>query len=111
MTKGRVSNPFTGTVKLIDKKTRVVEVLGPEPMGSRRPTDRQLMFWARSGQAEYMRGPQRVGLCFQADGRTAKFILERSFEAEKLLDLLSKYPNAPARLARPYGLNGWVVEE
>ena len=58
-----------------------------------------------------MRGPQPVGFCFAADGRTAKFILDQSSESEKLLDLLSKYPNAPSRLARPYGLTGWVVEE
>jgi hypothetical protein len=28
-----------------------------------------------------------------------------------LLDLLGNYPDAPARLAMPYGLNGWLVQE
>ena len=103
---------FTGTVRLVDRKTRVVEVLGPEPLGSRRPTDRKLLYWAtQSSQREYMQGPQSVGLCFAADGRTAKFILDRSFEGEKLLDLLAKYPHAPTRLAKPYGPTGWVVED
>ena len=70
------------------------------------------MFWAKqSGQGEDMRGPQSVRFCFAADGRTAKFILDKSFEGEKLLDLLSKHPKAPSRLARPYCLTGWVVEE
>ena len=106
------TNPYTGSVRLVDKKTRVVEVFGPESPGSRWPTDRKLMFWEnQSGQSEYMRGPQPVGFCFAADRRTAKFILDKSSEGEKLLDLLSKYPNAPSRLARPYGLTGWVVEE
>ena len=107
----RQYNRFTGSVRLVDKKTRVVEVLGPEPAGSRRPTDRQLMFWsAQSSQREYMEGPKSVGLCFAADGRRAKFILDKSFAAEKLLNLLTKYPNAPSRLAKPYGPTGWVVE-
>jgi hypothetical protein len=52
-----------------------------------------------------------VGLCFAADGRTAKFILDKSYEGERLLDLLTKHTNTPARLARPYGSTGWVVEE
>jgi hypothetical protein len=32
-----------GSVRLISKKTRVVELFGPEPLGSRRPTDRELL--------------------------------------------------------------------
>jgi hypothetical protein len=70
------------------------------------------MYWAtQSSQREYMKGPQSVGLCFAADGRTAKFILDKSYEGERLLDLLTKHTNTPARLARPYGSTGWVVEE
>jgi len=68
------------------------------------------MFQGTQTQREYMAGPQPVGLCFAADGRSAKFILDQSFEGKQLLDLLSNYPEAPARLARPYGLTGWVVE-
>ena len=53
-----MSNQYTGSVRLVDKKTRVVEVLGPEPAGSRWPTDRKLLY-ARYGPAL----PQSVGLC------------------------------------------------
>jgi hypothetical protein len=90
-------------------ETRVVELHGSESQGSRWPTDKKLMYWGTQGQREYMAGPQPVGLCIKADGRTDKFILDQSIEGEKLLDLLSKHPNAPSRLARPYGLTGWLV--
>jgi hypothetical protein len=40
----RVTRDHIGTVRLVDRKTRVVEVLGPRPLGSRRPTDIQLRF-------------------------------------------------------------------
>ena len=69
------------------------------------------MYQGTLNQGEYMRGPQPVGLCFAADGRTAKFLVDKSYAGERLLDLLTKHPNAPSRLARPYGLTGWVVEE
>ena len=107
----KTANRYTGSVRLVDKKARVVEVLGPAPLGSRRPSDRKLLFWGTQIQRDYMRGPQSVGLCFAADGRKAKFILDRSVEGDQLLDLLSKYPNAPSRLAKPYGPTGWVVED
>jgi hypothetical protein len=29
----KIPNRFTGSVRLVDKKTRVVEVLGPKPLG------------------------------------------------------------------------------
>ena len=37
-------NLYTGSVRLVDRRTRVVEVLGPEPLGARWATDRML-FW------------------------------------------------------------------
>ena len=43
-----MSNQYTGTVRLVDKKTRVVDVFGPELPGSRWPTDRKLLY-ARYG--------------------------------------------------------------
>lgn len=101
-----VDKSFTGSVRLVDRKLRVVEVLGPEPMGSRRPSDRKLLF------DEY--GPYKageVGFCFQADGRRAKFLIDEGQLGDKFLDLLAKHPKAPARPARPYGMTGWVVVE
>ena len=101
-----MSNRYTGTVRLVDRKTRVVEVFGPEPPGARFPTDRKLLY-ARYGPAL----PHPVGLCFKADGRIARFLVEQSPYGDEVLAMLGKYPEAPTRLARPYGLNGWVVEE
>ena len=97
---------FTGSVRLISRKTRVVEVLGPEPPGARRATDRELKF-DELGRA---RGPASVGFCFQADGRRARFLIDEGALGDSLLELLSKYPEAPARLAKPYGSRGWLVE-
>jgi hypothetical protein len=51
-------NLNTGTVRLVDRRTRVVEVLGPEPPGSRRPTDRELLF---DTYQSVMDRPQRSG--------------------------------------------------
>jgi hypothetical protein len=106
-----VTKDHTGTVRLVDRKTRVVEVLGPEPLGSRWPTDRQLNFWrAGADRDEYMAGPQSVGHCFAADGRKAKFLVDQGARGDALLDLLARHPKTPARPARPYGVKGWLVE-
>jgi hypothetical protein len=105
----RITRDHIGTVKLIDRKARVVEVLGPEPLGSRRPTDRKLLF-ERLGQAAYMLGPQPVAHCFQADGRTARFIVNEGQWGDALLDLLASRLRTAARPARPYGTRGWLVE-
>jgi hypothetical protein len=103
-------NPHSGTVRLVDHRTRVVEVLGPEPLGSRRPTDRKLLF-ERPGQATYLlTRPQPVGHCFQADGRQARFLVNEGQWGDALLDLLASRPRTPARPARPYGPRGWLVE-
>jgi hypothetical protein len=106
----QVTRDYTGAVRLVDRKTRVVEVLGPEPLGSRRPTDRELLF-ERPGQATYLlTRPQPVGHCFQADGRQARFLVNEGQWGDALLDLLARNPKAPARVARPYGVRGWLVE-
>ena len=96
-----------GSIRLVDRRTRVVEVLGPDPMGSRYATDRQLMFH------EYRMGaypPQRIGFCFWAAERRAKFLIDEGQRGDALLDLLARHPKTPARLARPYGPRGWLVE-
>ena len=72
----RADERHVGTVRLVDRRTRVVEVLGPEPLGSRRPTDRQLLF--DPGQS-MMDRPQRVGFCFEAmeGGRSSSLTRDR----------------------------------
>jgi hypothetical protein len=103
-------NQHTGTVRLVDRRTRVVEVLGPEPLGARRPTDRELLF-DQSGRAAHLLGrPQPVGFCFRASGRRARFLVDKGKGGDALLDLLTRYPETPARPARPYGVRGWLVE-
>ena len=68
-----MSNQYTGSVRLVDRKTRVVEVFGPEPPRSRRPTDRKLLFEPYGPDL-----PRSVGICFQADGRAAKFLIDQN---------------------------------
>ena len=51
-------NLNTGTVRLVDRRTRVVEVLGPEPPGSPRPTDRELLL---DTYLSMMNRPERSG--------------------------------------------------
>ena len=107
----QVTRDHVGTVKLVDRRTRVVELLGPEPPGARRPTDRKLLF-DPPGQVAYrlFGRPQPVGFCFAADGRRAKFLVNEGQWGDALLDLLARNPKAPARVARPYGVRGWLVE-
>lgn len=107
------ANPVhTGTVRLVDRRTRCVEVLGPELPGSRWPTDRQLLFKQRrqGSLREFLATPQPVGHCYQADGRQARFLVDKGSDGDALLDLLARHPKTPARLARPYGPSGWLVE-
>ena len=107
-----VTKSHVGTVTLVDHKTRCVEVLGPEPPGSCGPTDRQLLF-KRRGQTtlrEFMSPPQSVGYCYQADGRRARFLVDKGPNGDALLDALARHPKTPTRLARLYGPKGWVVE-
>ena len=100
-------NLNTGTVRLVDRRTRVVEVLGPEPPGSRRPTDQELLL---DTYQSMMDRPQRIGFCFEADGRRAKFLIDEGSRGDQLLDLLARHPKTPARPVRPYGVKGWLVE-
>jgi len=102
----------TGSVRLVDALTRVVEVLGPAPLGSRWPTDRELFWEPRATTpAEHVLGrPQPIGHCYQADGRRARFLIDKGPGGDALLDLLARYPEAPARLAQPYGPKGYLVE-
>lgn len=103
-----VTKDHTGTVQLVDRRTRVVELFGPEPMGSRYATDRQLVFdeFRRTGMGR----PQRIGLCIWAADRRAKFLIDEGARGDRLLDLLASRPKTPARPARPYGVRGWLVE-
>jgi hypothetical protein len=103
----RPINLLTGSFRLVDRRTRVVEVLGPEPPGSHRPTDRELLF---DTYQSMMDRPQRVGFCFEADGRRAKFLIDEGSRGDQLLDLLARHPLAPARPVRPYGTKGLLLE-
>ena len=101
----RVTRDHIGSVRLVHRKTRVVEVLGPRPPGSRRGTDQKLLY-QRYGPWP----PLSVGLCFQADDRRAKFLIDRTPEGNELIQLLSSRPQNPARPVRPYGPKGWVLD-
>ena len=106
-----MTNPNVATVRLVDQKTRVVEVLGPKPAGSRWPTDRELGFWRpQANHAEFSAGPQRVGTCILGDGRKARFLVDKGPTGDGLLDLLARHPKAQVRPARPWGPKGYLVE-
>ena len=49
-------------------------------------------------------------ICFSARDRTAKFLVDKGTAGDRLLDMLGKYPEAPARLVTSYGVDGWVVK-
>jgi hypothetical protein len=98
-----------GTVRLVDRRTRVVELLGPRPLGSRRPTDIELRF-DPPATPRFTSQPRRVGICFQAADRSARFLVDAGKDGDALLDLLASRPLTPARPARPYGVRGWLVE-
>lgn len=89
-------NNYIGSVRLVDRRLRLVEVFGPELPGSRWPTDRKLLY-ARYGPAL----PESVGMCIKADGRVARFLVDKSPYGDELLAMLGKSPEAPSRLARP----------
>lgn len=99
------TNVYTGSVRLIDRKARVVELLGPELAGSRRPTDIELM-WEPYGPA-----PGRpVGFCIRAKSRRARFHINDGPLGDSLLDFLERR-RGQSQLARPWGVRGWMVEE
>ena len=110
MTDSTLNN--VATVRLVDRKTRVVEVMGPDPVGSRRPTDRELYTYSpQRSYADYVAGPRPIGLCIAASERRAKFHIEESARGDRFLDRLTRHPKTPVRLAKPYGVKGWVVED
>lgn len=61
--------------------------------------------------ADYAAGPQPIGLFFAASQRRAKFHIEVGARRDRFLDRLARYPKTPARLAKPYGVKGWVIED
>ena len=99
-----MANPYTGSVRLISRKTRVVEVLGPELPGSKRPTDVELRW------ETYENAPRTVGFCFKAEPRRARFYVTPGTFGDSLLDFLEPR-RGQSQLAKPYGLKGWLIEE
>lgn len=94
----RPAKSYTGSVRLVDRKTRVVEVLGPEPAGSKRPTDRKL-FYDPGPYAPPSPNPlTMVGVCIAGNGRTAKFLVDQNRLGDSFLDYLGKLPDRPVRL-------------
>ncbi|HSL24657.1 MAG TPA: hypothetical protein VLA54_00125 [Acidimicrobiia bacterium] len=92
----------TGTLRLTDKRTRVVAVYGPLAPGRRRP---------RLLVEEYGKLPEEVGaFCFGAKDRVAKFMVPEGAAGDQLLDLLDRHPLAKARPVRSYGIDGWAVQ-
>jgi hypothetical protein len=100
-----VTRDHIGVVRLVDLRTRVVEVLGPRPLGSRRGTDQKLLY-----QPYGLTPPFSIGLCFEAGDRRAKFLVNEGPSGDALLDALASRPRTPVRPVKPYGVNGWLVE-
>lgn len=71
------------------------------------PTDRELLL---DTYQSMMDRPQRIGFCFEADGRRARFLVDEGSRGDQLLDLLARHHKTPARPVRPYGVKGWLVE-
>ena len=92
------------SVRLVSRNARVVELLGPTPLGSRRPTDVELKFQT------YPQDPRKVGFCFSGEERRAKFRVDEGSTGDAFLDFLES-ARTGVRLARPYGIRGYVVEE
>lgn len=91
----------TGTVRLVDKRTRVVAVYGPPPPSGRRP---RLLI------EEYGATPTEVGaFCIGVKDRVAKFMIPPGNTGDRLLEMLDKYPMAKARPVSSYGPDGWAV--
>ena len=91
-----------GTVRLVNRRLRLVEVLGPPPLGGKRP---RLLVDVHGA----LRPRELKAHCFKMDGRVATFIVDSGLAEEELLALLAKYPHAPARPISPSGVDGWPV--
>jgi hypothetical protein len=98
---------YVNVIRLIDSRTREVEVLGPMPPGNRRP---ELLAQPAISSAAYMVGPRKVGSCIGLSDRAARFLLEHSPLGDQVLAALERYDYAPARLVRPYTSKGFLVE-
>lgn len=94
----------TGTLKLIDKKTRTVAVYGPLPPNGQRP---KLLAYEGYGSLKPHQAP---AFCFSAKDRVAKFIVDPGPSGDRLLELLERHPIARARPVQSYGVDGWTLE-
>jgi hypothetical protein len=86
------------TVKLVDKKLRLVEVVGARPPEWRRPTLKYEPYG--------LDPPRDVAFCLKPGSRSSTFIVDNSALGDAFL---AKVAKAPLR-ASPYGL-GWRVQE
>ena len=93
------------SVRLISEKLRLVELLGPRPLESRRPNDILLQFRPAHEMNSY-----RVGLCLRGDERRAKFLVDEGTFGDGFLHYLGRIVPS-VRLAQPYGISGYLVEE
>lgn len=93
----------TGTLKLVDKATRVVEVLGPLPPGGLRP---KLLLDGYGDPIPF----EIKAFCFQMKDRTARFLIDKGYAGDQFLAMLDKYARAKARPCRAtVWMAGWVV--
>ncbi len=98
------------SVRLVDRGTRQVEVLGAAPAGARRTSDRTLFFYQpQASPAELQRGPQSVGLCIRGDDRRSRFYINEGSRGDRFLDALASR-SRPVALAKPYSSKGWLVD-
>ena len=94
------------SIRLVDARTRVVELLGPLPPGSRRPV---LLFEGQAGRVVHAQTPSSVASCIGVDDRRAKFLVDKTAAGDEFLDLLGQHHKTPVRPAKPYGVRGYLV--
>lgn len=87
----------TATVKLVDRRLRLVEVVGARPPEWRRPTLRYEPYGPDA--------PRSVAFCLNA-GLTSRFIVDSGPFGDEFLARVAKSPLGAA----PYG-QGWLVRE
>jgi hypothetical protein len=93
-----------GTIRLVDKRLRLVEVFGPPPPGGTRP--RLLV------EVYGLPRPRELKAhCYKVDGRVATFLVDSGPAEDQLLTALARYPHAPSRPVSPYGVDGWLLKE
>jgi hypothetical protein len=96
-------------LKLIDRKTRVVELWAPESSASRFPTDRELFALDLGDINAYMAGPRSVGRCYEAHGRRSRFLIDETPTGDRLIATLAAR-RVPVTGVKPFGPRGWVAE-